>query len=128
MSNCRTDIHELAAAFKALSNPQRLRIFLRLATCCMPGCCASRPASMRRCVGELREDLNLAPSTVSHHLKELRQAGIMNVERRGKRIECWLSEESLARIAALFGDTRAQARRILGLSNKTGGKGGKRTK
>ena len=49
----------------------------------------------RRYVGELGEDLNIAPSTVSHHIKELRQAGIIVVERRGKNIECWVNEEAV---------------------------------
>ena len=128
MSKRRIDIDELAGTFKALSNPQRLKIFLALASCCPPGCCVSDPCTMRRCVGELGENLDLAPSTVSHHLKELRQAGLMNVERRGKRIECWLSEEAIAKVAALFANTQVQARALLGKTVRCGGKNGKRTK
>ncbi len=57
----------------------------------------------RRCVGELGEELNIAASTVSHHIKELRQAGIIVVERRGKNIECWINEEAVAALRALLG-------------------------
>jgi ArsR family transcriptional regulator len=103
MSKHGLSIERLAGIFKALSNPQRLRIFLKLATCSVPGCCASRPAAVRRCVGDLGADLELAPSTVSHHLKELRVAGLMHVEQQGKQIECWIGQESVRTLAAFSG-------------------------
>ncbi len=96
------EVERLAAAFAALSNPQRLRMFMKLAaTCCAPqesspagsGCC---------CAGEVGADLDLAASTASHHLKELRQAGLMHVERHGRRIDCWASQETLQRLAAFL--------------------------
>lgn len=62
----------------------------------------------RRYVGELGEELNIAPSTVSHHIKELRHAGIIVVERRGKNIECWLNEEAVQAMRGLLGGGRPQ--------------------
>jgi ArsR family transcriptional regulator len=118
MSNLEIDVEQLAAKFKALSNPQRLRIFLRLATCCLPGCCASKPASIRRCVGDLGADLDLAASTVSHHLKELRLAGLMHVERHGKNIECWISQDSVRALAAFFGNAHASASDLPGTDGR----------
>ena len=77
------DIELLAARLKALSNPGRLQIFRQLALCCETGAsCGTDEQAMRRCVGELGRGLDLAPSTVSHHIKELRQAGLVRVERR----------------------------------------------
>jgi ArsR family transcriptional regulator len=104
MSNNQTnDLDALAQMFKALSNPQRLRIFLRLATCCVPSrCCTANIEGIRRCVGDLGENLDLAASTVSHHIKELRRAGLINVERRGQKIECWISEDTLQLLASFF--------------------------
>ena len=97
------DVGRLCAMFKALSNPQRLRIFLRLASCCSGGAtCEVTPEGMRRCVGDLGEDLEVSASTLSHHLKELRQAGLMKSERRGKQIDCWISEDALVELAAFF--------------------------
>jgi ArsR family transcriptional regulator len=118
MSNNESDIEQLAAKFKALSNPQRLRIFLRLATYCLPGCCASKPASIRRCVGDLGSDLGLAASTVSHHLKELRLAGLMHVERHGRNIECWISQDSVRALAAFFGSAHASASELPGIDGR----------
>ena len=95
--------------FKALSNPHRLRIFLELATNCVSGrCCEASVAGMRRCAGDLGADLGLAASTVSHHLKELRRAGLMHVERRGQKIECWISDDTLRLLATFFTDAGAE--------------------
>jgi ArsR family transcriptional regulator, arsenate/arsenite/antimonite-responsive transcriptional repressor len=103
MSNIGDDeVERLAAAFAALSNPQRLRMFIRLAsTCCAPEG-ASQGAAGRCCASEVGAGLELAASTASHHLKELRQAGLMHVERHGRRIDCWASEETLQRLASFL--------------------------
>src|SRR4030042_362322 len=94
MSKSRnTEIQKFAEMFKALSNPNRLDIFLRLISCCPPGTRCSAEAEARRFVGELGEKLDITLSTVSHHIKELRQAGLIRVERRGKNIECWVDEQ-----------------------------------
>ncbi len=95
--------------FKALSNPQRLRIFLKLARCCTPrGGCETSSEGMRRCIGDLGADLGLAASTVSHHIKELRNSGLLQVERRGQKIECWISEDVLSLLASFFDSARGK--------------------
>ncbi len=103
MSNYRIEeIRRFAEMFKALSNPNRLDIFLRLVSCCPPGTKCSSDAEARRYVGELGEKLDIKMSTVSHHIKELRQAGLIRVERRGKNIECWVDEQALGALAELL--------------------------
>ncbi len=57
--------------FKALSNTHRLEVFLYLANNCFPGE-TSTDKEMHSSVGELGDRLGITPSTVSHHLKELR--------------------------------------------------------
>jgi ArsR family transcriptional regulator len=99
------DVDRLATAFAALSNPQRLRMFIRLAkSCCAPEARRRTPGERARfcCASEVGAGLKLAASTVSHHLKELRQAGLMHVERHGRRIDCWASEETLQLLASFF--------------------------
>jgi len=52
-------------------------------SCCVGGvCCTSENLAL--CIDKLAEELGLAKSTVSHHLKELREAGLIAVERSGK--------------------------------------------
>ncbi len=124
MSNIRDDeVERLAAAFAALSNPQRLRMFVKLATtCCAPEGGAQR-ADECCSAGEVGAGLDLAASTASHHLKELRRSGLVHVERHGRRIDCWASQETLQRLASFLtrwarpspttGRTPAPARRVL---------------
>lgn len=102
MSNYLTDVDRIAERFRALGNPQRLRLFLRLAECCRPGEACCDVDSERRCVGEIGADVNVAPPTVSHHLKELRRAGLIHMERNGRNIECWVEPETLRDLAHFF--------------------------
>jgi DNA-binding transcriptional ArsR family regulator len=104
MSNIEIDADRLAAMFKALAHPQRLRMFVKLAAaCCGPAAgCAPRGRARYCCAGQVGAGLALAPSTVSHHLKELRQAGLMQVERRGRTIECSVTDDTLRLLASFF--------------------------
>lgn len=105
MSNTDGDnVERLAAAFAALSNPQRLRMFITLARCCCAPGAGREPRDRKRfcCASEVGAGLDLAASTVSYHLKELRQAGLVHVERHGRRIDCWVSEETLGLLASSF--------------------------
>ena len=94
-------VHQFAEVFKALANPNRLQIFLRLASCCPPGQMRLRGGGAAMC-RELGQDLEIDPSTVSHHLKELRRAGLIRVERRGKNILCWVDRETVEAAANLL--------------------------
>jgi len=103
MSNYQNnDVHRIAELLKALSNPNRLHIFLRLLSCCPPGTKCISYAGGQRCVGELGQDLQINPSTVSHHLKELRRAGLLRMERRGKNIICWVDRQTVQELANML--------------------------
>jgi ArsR family transcriptional regulator len=107
MSNNRDkNIDKFAEMFKALSNPNRLKIFMRLISCCQPGTLISiNPKTDLEgcaCVGELGQDLGIVPSTISHHIKELRQAGLIRMERRGQKIECFIDPAALTALQEFF--------------------------
>ena len=103
MSNFRnSDVERLSHAFKALSNPHRLSIFLRLASCCSAGVACDTDRAMRECVGTVGKNLNLSPSTISHHIKELHRAGLIRLKRRGQTVECWVDQETLDSLAEFF--------------------------
>lgn len=101
MSNYQT-IQQQAEVFKALSNPHRLALFRRLMSCCEPGTLCDAEQEARLCVGDLGEGLEIAPSTLSHHLKELNRAGLIRMERNGKNIRCWVEPEVLETITHFF--------------------------
>ena len=81
----------LTLIFKALGDPTRLRIFESL-RCCATGVEIDaagdcRPAGALS-VGEVCCRFEQHFSTVSHHLKELRLAGLIRTEKRGRSIYC----------------------------------------
>lgn len=94
---------DLSAAFKALGNPHRLAIIRLLLerdwACCdreRPEDCTLDPASCN--VGELADRLEVAPSTTSHHLKELERSGLLERERDGRRLFCRVNTATLRRL------------------------------
>jgi len=102
MSNYEINENQLALMFKALSNPHRLALFYRLTTCCAPGTRCGTDEAIRFCVGNLGEGLEIAPSTLSHHLKELHRAGLIQMERQGKNVMCWVDPAPINQLSQFF--------------------------
>ncbi len=93
-----------AKQFKALSNPHRLRIFMDMSACLGPGCVVeSDVGQFENCQREFSEQLGLAPSTVSHHFKELRTAGLMHMRREGKKVFVWVDGDAVTELRVLLG-------------------------
>lgn len=82
---------ELALLTKAIGHPARVRILRIL----------SRRTS---CIcGDIVEELSLAQSTVSQHLKVLKDAGLIRGEIDGPRVCYCLEARALRRLKALIG-------------------------
>lgn len=88
--------------FAALSNPNRLRLFLRVVDRCGPAPVCTTDEVVGACVGELAEGLGIAASTVSHHLKELRLAGLISMTRNGRSIECGVNAKAVSELSAML--------------------------
>ena len=103
MSNYKDiNTQQMAETFKALSNPNRLQIFLELTNCCTPGTVCSSEDIGKCCVGDLGGDLDIAPSTLSHHIKELSRAGLIQMERRGQHVDCWVNPDAVKELNQFF--------------------------
>ena len=107
MSNSSIDAEQLAEMFKALGNPHRLAMFQRLSRCCAPGTVcdvdiATRHSTATHSVSELGEDMDIAPSTLSHHIKELNRAGLIQMRRDGKSVKCWVDATTLKVLTDFF--------------------------
>lgn len=85
------DAGTTASVFKALSDPNRVRIVNLLAN-------ADGPV----CVCDLTPILGLAQPTVSHHLKKLVWAGLLEREQRGVWAYYSVNRGALARLATIF--------------------------
>ena len=87
-----TDEQAVATAdlFKALGDPARVRAINMLAT-------AEEPV----CICNLIEPLGLSQPTVSHHMRKLLEAGLVEREQRGKWAYFSLKPEAMKTLAAL---------------------------
>jgi ArsR family transcriptional regulator len=79
-----------ARLFKALADPHRVKIVNLLATSPNPVC-----------VCKFTGPLGLSQPTVSHHLKKLVQAGLLQREQRGTWAYYSLDRDALGRLAAI---------------------------
>jgi ArsR family transcriptional regulator len=86
------DAEHLAAALKAIADPARLRILSLI---------QAQP-DHEACVCHLTEPLGLTQPTVSHHLKVLLQAGLVDREQRGSWAFFRVREEPLAALRELL--------------------------
>ena len=82
----KADAEQLAVAFKAIADPARLRLLSFI---------AAQPEA-EACVCNLTAPLGLTQPTVSHHLKVLYEAGLLDRERRGTWIYYRIVSERLA--------------------------------
>ncbi|KAB2347068.1 ArsR/SmtB family transcription factor [Actinomadura rudentiformis] len=83
---------ELAKVFKALADPVRLRLLNLI---------AAHPGG-EACVCDLTDSFELTAPTISHHLKVLRQSGLIDGERRGTWVYYRAVPEALSRLSGLF--------------------------
>jgi ArsR family transcriptional regulator len=101
----REDAEHLAAAFRAIADPARLRLLSFI---------AAQPSG-EACVCHLTAPLGLSQPTVSHHLKVLFTAGLLQRERRGTWVYYRIVPGELAALRdALAAPVAAPRRRTAG--------------
>jgi ArsR family transcriptional regulator len=89
------EAERMASMFKALADPIRLRLFSRLAA----------HASGEACVCDI-QNVGVSQPTVSHHLKKLREAGLITSERRGTWVYCRVAPGVLPAMARMLAPDR----------------------
>jgi ArsR family transcriptional regulator len=83
---------DLAKGFKALGDPVRLRLLSLI---------ASRKGG-EVCVCELTDAFTLTGPTISHHLRVLREAGLIDCQRRGTWVYYWIIPAKLTALSQLL--------------------------
>ncbi|MEV0032659.1 metalloregulator ArsR/SmtB family transcription factor [Nocardia sp. NPDC050793] len=90
---------ELAGIFKALSDPVRLRLLSLIAS----------HAGAEACVCDISDGFDVSQPTISHHLKVLREAGLLSSERRGSWVYYRVEPAALAQLSRLLDITLPSA-------------------
>lgn len=83
---------EMAAKFKALADPVRLQLLSSVAS----------HAGGEACVCDISAGVEVSQPTVSHHLKVLRDAGLLTSQRRGSWVYYAVVSEALAVLSGLL--------------------------
>ena len=86
----RSAAENLATIFKALGDPTRVAIVNRLAT------------AESLCVCDLTSAFDLSQPTISHHLRVLREAGLVEAERRATWAYYRLAPDALDALREVF--------------------------
>jgi ArsR family transcriptional regulator, arsenate/arsenite/antimonite-responsive transcriptional repressor len=86
------EAEQMSVLFKAIADPVRLRLVSLIAS----------HEGGEACVCELTGAFELTGPTISHHLKTLRESGLIGSERRGTWVYYWINPGVLARMSALL--------------------------
>jgi ArsR family transcriptional regulator, arsenate/arsenite/antimonite-responsive transcriptional repressor len=84
---------ELAGMLKALSDPVRLRLLSVIAS----------HSGAEACVCDISTGIDLTQPTISHHLKVLRNAGLLHSQRRGSWVYYRVIPEALQKLSVVLG-------------------------
>lgn len=83
---------DLARMFKSLGDPVRLRLLSLVAS----------HAGGEACVCDISGSFDLSQPTISHHLKVLREAGLLDCERRGTWVYYWVIPAALQQLSSVL--------------------------
>ena len=86
---------QVAPLLKALADPVRLRLMSLVAS----------HEGGKACVYDLNDAFDLSQPTISHHLKVLHEAGLVDREKRGVWVYYRIRAQALAALATLIGRT-----------------------
>lgn len=92
--------------FRALSNEQRLKLFKMIYDCQMENRSNKGPSCVEgvdKAFTKACNHLSIARSTVSHHMKELENAGLISTTRKGQSFTCEINMDAVKVIRQFLG-------------------------
>lgn len=92
------DTKKAAKIFKALSNPNRLELYFKIAEMHE----SSFPTDSECFVTDIISSLNIGAPTISHHIKELVNADLISTEKKGKFLICKVNEELIEEVSKML--------------------------
>jgi len=113
------DPSQAATMFKALGDPTRLQIFEFLRQCCCPVAIGNE-GQVSRTTGPTAGEvccsvtgISKINSKISFHLKELRNAGLITMERQGKNMVCGINPFAVNALTAYLSSSAASEEEAL---------------
>lgn len=88
----------LAKIFKALSDENRVRILLHIYKNLRECCTEEMECTEENCIKKLASFLQITVPTVSHHVKELVNAGLIKTQKKGRWVYCQIDKKSFAQV------------------------------
>ena len=88
----------MAKIFKALSNENRLELYLKIAQAHESGF----EAGGKCWVSDISSCLNIGAPTISHHIKELVNAELITTEKKGKFLICRVNKQLVSEISKML--------------------------
>jgi len=88
----------MAKIFKALSNENRLELYLKIAKAHEAGF----EAGGKCLLADITACLNIGAPTISHHIKELVNAGLITTEKSGKFLICRVNEQLITKVSTML--------------------------
>jgi ArsR family transcriptional regulator len=92
------DTKRMAKIFKALSHPNRLELYLKIAKAHE----ASFETGCECFVTDIIDSLKIGAPTISHHIKELANADLISTEKKGKYLTCKVNEELVEEVSQML--------------------------
>lgn len=86
---------KLAKVFKALSDESRLKILLLISKNEYRCECKEEKCVDSSCMKDIAESIHLSLPTISHHIKELVNAGLITTTKNGKFVYCNINKRSI---------------------------------
>ena len=99
----KPDVKRIARMFRALGNENRLQLFLNLMEESRLDLAKGRAHDCF--LTKLLGGLVVGAPTVSHHVKELSDAGLIDTEREGKQLICSIRPEVMSMLGKMFSTT-----------------------
>lgn len=92
------EYRDLARMFKALADENRLKILALIREGELRCECTDDGCDDTRCMKEIGKSLDITQATVSHHTKELVDAGLITTQKKGKWVYCQVDEEGIGKL------------------------------
>lgn len=92
------DTKKMAKIFKALSHHNRLELYLNIVKAHE----ASFETGNECFVTDIIDSLKIGAPTISHHIKELANAGLIYTEKKGKFLVCKVNEELVEEVSNML--------------------------